>query len=124
MKFLVSIFLIMLLSFAGGLYFPWWSIAISSFIVAAVIPLRLGIAFIAGFLGLFLLWGGLALWISSSNDNILAHRVSLLMIKSDSPYLLILVTAIIGALVGGFSSMTGSLLNSIIYKNKIRRDRL
>ncbi|HMK02992.1 MAG TPA: hypothetical protein VK489_02325 [Ferruginibacter sp.] len=110
MKFLISLVLIALLSFAACLYLPWWSIAIVAFIVAAVIPQRPGRTFLAGFIALFLLWGGLSLWISSSNDHVLAHKISLLVLKMDNPNLLIFLTAFIGALVAGLAALTGSYL--------------
>ena len=110
MKFIVSLLLIMLLSFAACLYFPWWSIAIVAFIVAALIPQGTGKSFFTGFLALFLLWGGLSFWISNNNDHILAHKVSLLILKIDSPYLLMLATVLIGGVVAGFAAMTGSFL--------------
>lgn len=110
MKFLSAFILTALLSIAACLYLPWWAIAIVAFIVAAAIPLKPFIAFIAGFTALFLAWGGLAWFISSNNEHLLAHKVSLLIIKVDSPYLLILITALIGALVAGFSALSGSYL--------------
>lgn len=112
MKFIVSLLLTMLLSFVACLYLPWWSIAIVAFIVAVVIPQRPGRSFITGFLSLLLLWGGLSFWISNSNEHILAHRVSLLILKMDNPYLLILATGLIGALVAGFAALSGSFLRS------------
>jgi hypothetical protein len=110
MKFIIATILIILLSFCACLYFPWWSIAIVAFIVAAIIPLRPYAAFIAGFIALLLLWGGLSWWISTGNADILAHRVSLLILKTDSPIFLILLTAAIGAVVGGFAALTGSYI--------------
>jgi len=118
MKFILSILLIALASFAACLYFPWWSIVIAAFLVTAIIPMKSWVAFIAGFISLFLLWGALAYWISDSNNNILAHRISLLILKKDNPMLLIFATALIGALAGGFGAMTGSLLRSIMYSKK------
>ncbi|MEO6329362.1 MAG: hypothetical protein ABIO55_10530 [Ginsengibacter sp.] len=111
MKFVVSLILIILLSFIACLYFPWWSIAIASFLVAALIPQRTLISFITGFCALFILWMVLTLWISSNNNHILAHKVSLLILKTDSPYLLMLVSALIGAIVAGFAAMAGSYLS-------------
>ena len=110
MKFLSSLILIALLSFAACLYLPWWSIAVAAFIVAVVIPQHPGKSFLAGFLALFFLWGALSYWISAQNENILAHKVSLLILKMDSPYVLMLVTALIGALVAGFAAMSGSFI--------------
>ncbi len=110
MKFIISLILTILLSFVACLYFPWWSIAIVAFIVAALIPQRPGKAFLTAFLALLLLWGGLSFWISYKNEHILAHKISLLVLKMDSPYLLILCTALIGALVAGFAALSGSYL--------------
>src|SRR5436305_2101803 len=110
MKFIVSVILIALLSFAACLYLPWWSIAIVAFIVAVFIPQNAGISFLTGFFALFLLWGLISFWISSSNEHILAHKISLIILKIDSPYLLMLATAIIGGVVAGLAAMTGSFL--------------
>ncbi len=110
MKFIVSLVLIALLSVAACLYLPWWSIAITAFIVAVAIPQKPILSFAAGFIALFLLWGGLAWDISSNNNHLLAHKVSLLLLKMDSPNILILATALIGALVAGFAALTGSFV--------------
>lgn len=112
MKFLISLFLIALLSFAAGLYFPWWSIAIVAFAVAALIPQSPGMSFLSGFIGLFLFWGILSFWISSNNNDILAHKVSLIILKIDSPFVLMIATAVIGGLVAGFAALTAAFLRN------------
>lgn len=108
MKFIISLLLIALLSVAFCLYLPWWSIAIVAFIVAASIPQKPWKAFLTGFIALFLLWGSLSWYISSNNDDLLAHKVSMIILEKDSPYALMLVTALIGSLVAGFASLAGS----------------
>lgn len=110
MKFIVSAILIILFSFLSCLYFPWWTIAIIALVISIIIHQKHLASFICGFISLFLLWGYLSLWISTQNDHILAHRVSLLIFKTDSPFLLIIVTALIGAMVAGFAALTGSYL--------------
>ena len=105
MKFFISLILTILLSFAACLFLPWWSIAIAAFVVAALIPQKPFKAFLTGFIALFLLWGGLSFWMSNSNDHILAHKVSQLILKMDNPILLIFATALIGALVAGFAAL-------------------
>ena len=112
MKFVTSFLLILLFSFLTCLYFPWWSIAIVAFIIAILTPQRPGASFVSGFVALFLLWGFLSYWISANNEHILAHRISLLILKNDSPFLLIIITALIGALVGGLAALTGSFIRS------------
>lgn len=110
MKFLVSIVLISLLSFIACLYLPWWSIAIVSLLVAIIFHQKPLWSFLAGFCALFLLWTILAFIISSSNNHILAHRMSLVILKSDSPFMLTLITGLIGAMVAGFAALAGSFV--------------
>ncbi|MEZ4691237.1 MAG: hypothetical protein R3A12_14175, partial [Ignavibacteria bacterium] len=101
MKFILSLILMALLSYAASLYLPWWSIAIVAFLVSVIIPLKPAKAFICGFLSLFLLWGGMSYIISSNNGNILAQKISQLMIFMNSPFLLIILTGLIAGLVAG-----------------------
>jgi hypothetical protein len=106
----------MLLSYTACLYFPWWSIAIVAYIVTAIIPQNALMSFISGFIALFILWGAVSLWISSKNGHILAHKVSVIILKADNPYLLMLVSALIGALVAGFAALAGSHLRKLFHK--------
>ena len=110
MKFLISLILTALLSFGFCLFLPWWSIAIAAFIVAVLIPQKPGKSFLTGFISLFLLWGGLSFWISNNNEHILAGKISMLILKTDNPYILILITALIAALIAGFAALAGSYL--------------
>jgi hypothetical protein len=116
MRWIINVFLIALLSFALCLYLPWWTIAIAAFLVAFLIPVKPGYAFIAGFVSLFLLWGALSLFLSVSNHHLLAGKISTLILQKESPYLLILLTATIGAVVGGFAALSGSLFRKVIIK--------
>ncbi len=112
MKLIVAIILTALLSFIGGLYLPWWSIAIAAFISSLLIPMRSGKAFLSGFLGVFILWALLAWWIDMKNQGILSKKIAEIFPLGGSSFLLILVTALIGALVGGVAAMSGSYLRS------------
>ena len=112
MKFLTATILTALIAFIAGLYFPWWSLALVSFIVEALIHQKPWKAFVSGFLGLFLLWAGLAFWIDIKNNHILSRRVAELMKLGQSSIAIILVTALIGALVAGFAALSGSYLRT------------
>lgn len=108
MKFIVSILLIALLSFAAGLYLGWWSLALAAFIVAALIPQKPWKAYLSGFLGLLLLWGGLATMIDIKNQHILSQKLAQVLPLGGSYFLLILITALVAAIVAGFAALTGS----------------
>ncbi len=113
MKFIISFLLMVLLSFVACLYLPWWAISIVCFLVAALIRQRPFAAFSTGFISLFLLWGGLSFWISNNNNNLLAHKISLLILQVDNPMMLILITGFVGAIVGALSALTGSFFSGI-----------
>jgi hypothetical protein len=110
MKFFVSLLLIAMLSFAACLFLPWWAIAIAAFLVTALIRQSPVYAFLAGFLSIFLLWSIMALLISYNNDDILAHKVSQLIIQMDNPLLLVLVTGLLGGIVAGLAALAGSFV--------------
>jgi hypothetical protein len=110
MKFILATLLTATIAFLAGLYSPWWSIALVSFLVALLIKQRIGFAFFSGFAGIFLLWGFLSLWIDFKNNHILSHKIAQVIPLGGSGLLLILVTAIVGALVGGFAALSGSSL--------------
>ncbi|MCW3073999.1 MAG: hypothetical protein JWP69_1068 [Flaviaesturariibacter sp.] len=110
MRFLVSLLLIALFSFIAGMYLPWWSLAIVAFLVGLLVPQSVGRSFLAGFLGIFLLWGVLAFLIDWKNEHLLSQKVAQLFKLGDASFLLILITAFIGALVGGLAAMSGALL--------------
>ncbi len=110
MKFIVSVLLIAIISFVACIYLPWWSIALVAFFVIALIPQKPLYAFIAGFAAIFILWSAIAFITSNKNDNILAHKISMIILKINSPIALVLLTGLMGALVAGFAALAGSYL--------------
>ena len=120
MRFILATLLTVTLSFIAGLYTPWWSIAIISFLVALLIKQRYGLAFVSGFLGIFLFWGLLAFWIDVKNNGVLSHKIAAIFPLGGSSVLLILVTALVGGLVGGFAAMSGSSLRPLARKSVVK----
>ena len=102
-----------LLSFSLCIFLPWWSIAIVCFVVAVCIPQKNWLSFMAGFISLFLLWYGLSFWMSFQNGHLLANRISILILKQENSFLLVLITALIGGMVGGLAALSGSLIRKI-----------
>jgi len=93
-----------------NLFLPWWSVAILGFILGYTFKLKPLASFGWGFLALFLLWGGQALYINFANDGVLASRIAE-MLQVQSSLLVVLVTGIIGGGVGGISTLCGSFWN-------------
>jgi len=112
MKFLTAIILTALLSFISGLFLPWWGIAIAALAVAAIVHQKAGKAFLAGLLGVFLLWAGLAWWIDMKNNSVLSQKIASILPLGGNSIALIAVTGLIGGLVGGFAAITGSFLRA------------
>lgn len=110
MKFIVVTVLIALLSFVACLYLPWWSIALVAFIVSLLIRQKPLASFAAGFLGLFLLWSVMAAVINIQNDGVLAARIAEIFPLGGSAVMLIAVTGLIGAIVGGLAALSAGFL--------------
>jgi hypothetical protein len=108
MRFLLATLLTTTFGFIAGIYLPWWSIAIVSFLVALLIVQPLGRGFLSGFSGIFILWGLLSFWIDLQNESILSHKIAQVIPLGGSSVLLIFITAFLGAIVGGFAAMAGS----------------
>ena len=128
MRFFLRYFLILILSYPLGFLVPWWGTALVAFVVGAILserrkrrvfakkqpPAR---SFLAGFLAIFLLWGGIAYYYNLQNANFLAEKVSQLFTQSPpipGPYLLILLTALIGGILGGLSALTGNFFGEAL----------
>lgn len=118
MKFTVAIILTAILVFIAGLFLPWWSLAVVALLVAVLIHQHPGKAFLSGFLGVFLLWAGLAWWIDMKNKGVLSAKMAHILPVGGNFILLVLLTAVVGALVAGFGAMSGSFLRA---SNKPRR---
>ncbi|GAB4091768.1 hypothetical protein [Flaviaesturariibacter terrae] len=112
MRLLVSILLIALFSFIAGRYLPWYTIALVAFAVGALLQQPLLRSFVSGFLGIFLLWFILALWLDTRNEHLLSQRIAELFHLGQSSFLLVLVTALLGGIVGGFAALSGASLRA------------
>lgn len=101
--------IIIISAFLLNLFLPWWSIAFPGLIGGYLFSKKPLPSFSWGFLALFLLWGGQALYIHFANDAILSSRIAE-MLPVGSPFLVVLITGIIGGLVSGLATLTGSLV--------------
>jgi hypothetical protein len=114
MKLLIHIIVVLLVAWVLQIFLPWWTMAIGAFATGLVFRQSGFMSFVAGLVGVGLLWFAMAYYIDSSTGSILSSKVAAIF-PTQTVGLLILVTAIIGGLVGGFASMTGGLIS---YKRK------
>src|SRR6516164_5615243 len=116
LKYISSIALTGMLSFIAGLFLPWWSIALAAFLVSILIPQKPSMSFLAGFLGVFLLWEILAWRIDANNSGILSHKIANILPLGGSTVFLILFSSLIGALVAGSAALAGAFARRWIIK--------
>lgn len=114
-NFFLSILLTAVLSALLQTFLPWWTIAIGAFVVAYFLQQKTGLAFVSGFLAVFILWIGYAYFLSSANDHLLAAKITELLkaLTQGSVLGLYLLTGLIGGLVGGFAALSGSLAGKL-----------
>lgn len=114
MKFLTATVLTALLSFISGLFLPWWGIAIVALLIGLLVRQKAGLSLFSGFLGVFILWAGLAWWIDMKNNSVLSERIAHVLPLGGNSLLLVLVTGFVGGLVAGFAALTGAYLRPAV----------
>ena len=95
---------------------PWWIIAIAAFLSALLIGRTPGRSFLSGFAAIFVVWIVLALFKSIPNNNLLAGRVVQLFPIPHNWIWLLIITAVIGGMVGGMSALSGVLVKKALEK--------
>jgi uncharacterized integral membrane protein len=89
-------------------FLPWWSLAAGSFAAGYAFNSKGFVSFLAGFLGVSLLWLTVAWVIDLKTASILSDKVDKIL-----PINVYLLTALVGGLTGGFAALTGSSFKSI-----------
>ena len=121
MKFIIKIFLMGILSYLLPFYFSWWSIAVGAGLISLLIRGSNFNSFNGGVIAGGLVWFYLSFTIDNATNSILSEKIALLMNLTDSIWL-IYASTLIGALVTGLGSLTGSLLGSILSPKKMSRN--
>jgi len=116
LNFIGLFLLISILGFIFQLFLPWWSLAVVSFLAALWLASRVGSAFWAGFFGIGLGWLVVSLFFNFRNDGLLAAKVATLF-KLPHAALLIIVTVLIGALIGGLAALSGYFFRRLFYSD-------
>lgn len=112
MRSFFNIVLMILFAFLTHKFIPfWWFFVITTFIISFAFGETTFKSIINGFVSIFILWLILTLEVSFSNDFILLEKVGTLF-KLPSSYLLIIITAFIGGILGALGSVSGYLLKT------------
>jgi len=106
-----------ILAFVLSQFLPWWSIMLAAFITAILISLERTAVFFVPFMAIALFWIVYAYWLSSRNDFVLANKIAVLFPLQGEPYLLILVTGLIGGIAAGIAAIFGKQC-SLLFFNK------
>lgn len=96
------------------LFLPWWSMAVTSFLVGIWLyesPIK---SFLYGTIAMALLWSVYAMMLSSGNGGIMNAAIAKMLGGKISGTQLIYATGLIGGLVSGMAAMTGSFLKQIL----------
>lgn len=94
-------------------FLPWWSVFIPGLILGASLGRSGGHSFLWGFAGIAGLWLLQTMIIDIQNNGILTKRIAGLF-SLPSGWLIILITVIIGGLIGGLTTLTGYLLKKLL----------
>ena len=96
-----------------ALFLPWWSVMVAAFISSFLIPLKKAAVFFTPFLAILFYWAVYCFIRSSANDFTLAKKIAQLLQVGGNPYILILVTGIVGGLAAGIAAVFGRQLRSL-----------
>lgn len=117
MKLILRLIAIGALTYFVSPLFTWWIAMVAAFVVCYVSPSSGLNAFVAGFLGVGLVWLGHAWSLDVQNQSAFSTTIAELM---DIPYPLYLVSGLVGGLAGGFASLSGTTFRQLFLKPKQR----
>jgi hypothetical protein len=94
---------------------PWWILVVIAALVGGWLTRSVWQAFFAGFLGGSLLWSIAALIQDNANNSALAEKVGQLFLGVSSTQL-ILLTGLLGGIMGALGAITGKLGKDMFIK--------
>jgi hypothetical protein len=114
MNLLLRIILIAGLSAVSQTYFQWWTAVIIALVIELALGKRNSTAFFSGFYGVAIPWMILATYIDIKSESILSVRILELFKLPQYSFLLIVLTGLIGGIMGGVGSLTGGWIKIAI----------
>lgn len=117
-KFFISslILTIIVLTFLMGYFFEWWTVAIAAFIGGAIFGKSSGETFARGMVAVIILWLLMVCYHHFSTQGILSNKIAQILPVGGNVGILIVITVLIGGLVGGWGAMSGFLVRNLFRK--------
>ncbi len=94
----------------AGIYLPWYALGILFGLLAYILCIPTGRAFILGLVSGFLLWAISAYWMDGQHPSSLPGRMANLFPLGGSVIGLYVVTGVLGGLTGGLWAWAGAKL--------------
>jgi len=122
MNLFVRITVIAALSSISQMYLPWWTAVVIALFVEALIGKGDKTSFYTGFYGVSIPWMILATYIDVKSESILTVRILELFKLPQFSFVLIILTGLIGGLIGGVGSMTGGWIKAAFSRTNGERN--
>jgi len=116
MKFLLFTLLSALLVVFLNIVSPYWVVMIALTVLAGLIRPSVWGGFFGGGLGMGLVWLGQTVYISAVTSSTLPYKMGALMGLGSGLSLMVL-TAVLGFILGGCSGLLGGMFRNLVQKN-------
>ena len=121
----MALFLLLLITgFLTGIFLPallpWWTFVPIAALGGLLLTKRPGVAFVAGFLGTFLLWLVFTAYLHTQTDGLLSNRMAELLPLAGSGWLMVIVTSLLGGLLSGLAAWSGWNIRKLTVKDRRR----
>jgi hypothetical protein len=107
---LASVLVMVVIGAIAGIYLPWYALGILFGLLAYILRIPTGRAFILGLVSGFLLWAISAYWMDGQHPSSLPGRMANLFPLGGSVIGLYVVTGVLGGLTGGLWAWAGAKL--------------
>ena len=107
---------VIILTLMMGYFFEWWTVAIAAFIGGAIFGKSSGETFVKGMIAVIIVWLLMVCYYHFSTQGILSNKIAQILPMGGNAGILILVTVLIGGLVGGLGAMSGFLVRNLFKK--------
>ena len=105
--------MIAILIIPAQVLFPWWSLGVVAFVIGFIGGQKAGGSFLSGFFGAGIVWWSYAAYKHWHTNGILSDKMATLFHLPANGWILVIVTGLVAALLGGFSCLSGRQLKQL-----------